>query len=205
MSQGTEPDLIVRAVAGEEDALSTLLQQSAPEVRRQLKVNSHLLSSFDLDDVMQVTFLEAFLSIRRFDPDRRGSFVGWLLSIARNNARDLKRAAAAAKRPAPNQRAGLYSKQSSVALIEKLSGGSATPSREVAVHEAQGILEQALRKLPRDYRRVVQLYDLEGHSAAEVAQRLERSVGAVYMLRGRAHDRLREILGSESRFFSHGA
>jgi RNA polymerase sigma-70 factor (ECF subfamily) len=168
-------------------------------------VESRWLSPSDVDDVLQVTFLEAFLHIHRFDPAAPGSFSGWLLSIARNNVRDLKREATAAKRPALDKRIAWYAEQSSIALVEKLTGSGPTPSRAFAANEVQGILERALEKLPEDYRRVVQLYDLEGHSAARVAQQLERSVGAIYMLRWRAHDRLREILGSESRFFSRGA
>jgi RNA polymerase sigma-70 factor (ECF subfamily) len=200
-----ENSSIAPAVKGDKEALSTLLQAHAPELRRALSVESRWLSRFDVDDVMQVTFLEAFLHIHRFDPAAPGSFSGWLLSIARNNVRDLKREALAAKRPAPDKQVALYAGQSSVALIERLVGSSTTPSRAFAANEAQGILELALKKLPEDYREVVQLYDLEGNSAAQVARQLRRSVGAVYMLRGRAHDRLREILGSESRFFSCGA
>jgi RNA polymerase sigma-70 factor (ECF subfamily) len=197
--------LIAQAVAGDREALSALLQAHAPELRRTLRVESRWLSPSDVDDVLQVTFLEAFLHIHRFDPAAPGSFSGWLLSIARNNVRDLKREATAAKRPALDKRIAWYAEQSSIALVEKLTGSGPTPSRAFAANEVQGILERALEKLPEDYRRVVQLYDLEGHSAARVAQQLERSVGAIYMLRWRAHDRLREILGSESRFFSRGA
>ncbi|HEY3242379.1 MAG TPA: sigma-70 family RNA polymerase sigma factor, partial [Phycisphaerae bacterium] len=60
----------------------------------------------------------------------------------------------------------------------------------------------AIGKLPADYAKVVRMYDLEGRSVAEVAAAVGRSEGAVYMLRSRAHDRLRELLASASRFMS---
>jgi RNA polymerase sigma factor (sigma-70 family) len=63
-------------------------------------------------------------------------------------------------------------------------------------------MEGALRQLPPDYEKVIRLYDLAGKSPAEVAQEMGRSQGAVFMLRARAHDRLREVLGSSSQFFS---
>ena len=52
---------------------------------------------------------------------------------------------------------------------------------------------------------MIRLYDLEGRPIAEVAAEMGRSSGAVHMLRARAHDRLRELLGPESAFFTNPA
>jgi len=92
-----------------------------------------------------------------------------------------------------------------VALYEYLGATSSTPSRVVARQEAKTILQRAIKELPPDYAEVVRLHDLEGHSGPEVAAAMDRSRGAIFMLLTRAHDRPRETLGSESRFFSHGA
>ncbi|MEW6250544.1 MAG: sigma-70 family RNA polymerase sigma factor [Planctomycetota bacterium] len=202
-----EANLVARATCGDAAALSTLLEQHAPHIRHELRLDSQWLAKFDLDDVMQVTFLEAFLHIRRFDPAGSGTFAGWLLQIAQNNLRDLIREQARAKRPAPDgQVHGAGSDDSYVALIDMLSGTTgATPSRQAEKHEVRGLLERAIARLPDVYREVVQRFDLEGRSAEEVGAQLGRSPGAVYMLRGRAHDRLRELLGAESNFFSNGA
>ena len=77
-----------------------------------------------------------------------------------------------------------------------------TPSRHAARDEAAQILEQALEQLPRNYHRVIQPYDLDSRSIEDVAAELNRSQGAVYMLRARALDRLRAILGSPSKYFT---
>ncbi|HEY3232002.1 MAG TPA: sigma factor-like helix-turn-helix DNA-binding protein, partial [Roseiflexaceae bacterium] len=63
----------------------------------------------------------------------------------------------------------------------------------------------AISRLPPAYEQVVRLFNIQGQSAAEVAQQMGRSVGAVYLLRMRAHQRLREELGSSARYFSDGA
>jgi RNA polymerase sigma factor (sigma-70 family) len=91
---------------------------------------------------------------------------------------------------------------SALALIELMGGTSHTPSRSVARGEARKALDQALGAIPTEYERVIRLYDLKGKSAAEVGAEMGRSEGAVYMLRARAHERLREALGPGSRFFS---
>lgn len=87
MSDSADDHLLRLAVSGDTEALGELLEHNAPQVRRELAVEARWLSKFDLDDVMQVTFLEAFLHIRRFDPDERGAFGGWLLRIARSGRR----------------------------------------------------------------------------------------------------------------------
>lgn len=201
----THRQLITEAVQGDADALSKLLERHAPALRQALSADNTWLSHLELSDVIQVTYLEAFLHIRRFDPQRSDSFGAWLLKIARNNLRDMQRELAAAKRPPPEKRVALDFGQSCAVLIETLTGASGSPSRAAAAKESRELLSQALEKLPEDYRAVVQLYDLEDCPAVEVAEKIDRSAGAVYMLRARAHDRLRAILGTESKFFSRGA
>jgi RNA polymerase sigma-70 factor (ECF subfamily) len=201
----TNRQLIAQAVAGDPDALTQLLQQQAPRLRQALRVDNAWLSHLELADVLQITYLDAFLHIRRFDPNQADSFGGWLLQIARNNLRDLQRELAAAKRSPPENPIPLDREQSRSALLATLTGSSATPSRVAASREAETLLTQAIEKLPDDYRAVVQLYDLDGQPVDRVAEHLGRSKGAVYMLRSRAHDRLRAILGTESEFFSDRA
>ena len=47
------------------------------------------------------------------------------------------------------------------------------------------------------------LYDIEGRSVQEVGAHLNRSPGAVYMLRARAHEQLAGLLGHASAFLTH--
>ena len=77
-----DAQMVERAVTGDEEALSQLLNQHAQPLARHLRTRSASLSKPDIDDVLQITFLEAFLNIHRFDPGRPGSFSGWLTRIA---------------------------------------------------------------------------------------------------------------------------
>lgn len=199
-----EDQLVSRAVAGDEDALCELLRQFGPQVRERVKnrIGQQWRSSVDEDDVLQVTYLEAFLLINQFQSRGPGSFLAWLTHVAENNLRDAVRGLQAAKRPDPRRRVQPKGSDSFVALVEMLGCTDTTPSRHAARDESARFLEAALGTLPPDYERVVRLYDLEGQSAAEVAAQLGRSTGAIYMLRARAHERLRESLGSGSNFFT---
>lgn len=210
---GTQPvdrselDLALRAVDGDEEALCELLRRCGERVRIRLKhkIGPQWRSSIDEDDVMQVSYLEAFLLVHKFSPRGEGAFEAWLTQIAENNLRDALRGLQAAKRPDPRNRVGVRSAgsdESMVALVELLGAHTATPSRDAARNEHGSVLQRTLGELPPDYERVVTMYDLEGKSAQEVADHLGRSTGAIYMLRARAHDRLRELMGSESQYFT---
>jgi RNA polymerase sigma-70 factor (ECF subfamily) len=176
-----------------------------PQIRRQLAIAKPYQSLIDADDVMQVTYIEAFLQIDRFRPKGPDSLSSWLRQIAQNNLRDAIKALRSEKRLPPSRRIEpAQGDDSSSALYELFGATISTPSRRAARDEIKALLESAITKLPPDYATAVRLFDLEERTGPEVAAAMGRSRGAVHMLRARAHDRLREDLGSASRFFSQG-
>lgn len=201
----TDQELLLdKARQGDREALVSLLTSIAPQIRRKLagKITAPLRSSIDEDDVMQVTFLEACLSIRRFSTGGPGEFVAWLTRMAENNLIDAIRSIESGKRPDPRKRVRPTTREDSyLGLVALLGATYSTPSLHAARGEVCSALELALRALPPDYEKVVRLYDLQCKTATEVAAELGRSEGAVYMLRARAHERLKEELGSSSQFF----
>lgn len=200
-----EDDLLLQAQSGDTEALSRLLELHGAEVREFVARNLSPVwrSSLDADDVMQVSYLEAFLRIRTFVPRGAGSFVAWFQRIAQNNLRDAIRELERAKRPNPRRRAEIpRGDESYVALLDVVGLTTNTPSRNVALGEAATAIEQAVNLLPEDYATVIRRCDLQGTPVSEVAAEMGRSVGAVHMLRARAHERLREKLGTESMYFS---
>jgi RNA polymerase sigma-70 factor (ECF subfamily) len=196
--------LVDQAVAGDDGALTELLRRHGPSVRAQTaaSMGSKWQSVLEADDVMQVTYLEAFLRIDRFEHRGENTFAAWLAQIARNNLRDAIDELSRLKRPQPENRIIASGEDSAVALMDKIGYTSTTPSRQAGRREIQQAVEAAVEDLPDDYATVVRMYDLQGRSAAEVSRVMGRSEGAVYMLRARAHDRLRESLGTSSRWMS---
>jgi RNA polymerase sigma-70 factor, ECF subfamily len=192
------------AVAGDSDAMSELLQRYGPQVERTLDISREWRSVLEPTDVMQVTYLEAFMQIARYDPDRSEPFRAWLQRIAENNLRDAIRGLQRQKRPQPSQRV-MPSPDAPSQLLEQLGATSTTPSRHATHDERVSMLEAALDALPDDYARVVRLYDLRSVPMAQITQEMKRSAGAIHMLRARAHDRLRQLLGAESQWFGSSA
>lgn len=195
-----EQCLIDRAVTGDRDALGELLEQHGPTVESKLHIGTRWRGLLDAGDVMQVTYVEVFLRIASFDPARASSFAAWLRQIAENNLRDAVRELQAQKSPPQERRVELFvGGDSYVGLFDLLSATGASPTLSARRNEARDLLAAALSRLPDAYADAVRMYDLEGRPIEQVAAALERSPGAVHMLRQRAHDLLRELLGSSSR------
>lgn len=201
-------DLFDQAVEGDTDSLRTLLTRYGPEARKAIrgKIGRKWQAVLEEDDVMQVTYLEAFLHINQLVGRNPASFVAWLRKIAENVLRDAIRELERKKRPNPAKRLQTaVTEESYVMLLDYVGGTSTTPSRHARRNEASEIIKRAMQQLPPDYRDVLQLHHLEGHSVAEIATKMGRSEGAVYMIRVRALERLRALLGAESNFFSDPA
>ncbi len=209
LSMDTTPEheaLLVRARAGDLPALVELLDDVGQEVRRRIahKVSPQWRAILDEDDVMQTTYLEAVTRFDKFTSGSAKDFVSWLSRLAENNLIDGVRALEAAKRPDPSKRVTRRANatDSATSLVTMLGVTFTTPSVNAAKGEAGSYLLKLVEQLPEVYCRVVKLYDLEGKSIEEISAELGRSQGAIYMLRARAHEQLKDLLGRESRYFS---
>ncbi len=201
-----ENSMLDKAVAGDATALSLLLEQVGPELRRRLapEIPPRWRSILSVDDVMQETYIDAFLDIHYFHPRGSGSFLAWLTVLAKRNLVDALRMLEAEKRGS-RRMVGRRREQRLTALYDELGWTHSTPSHHAARQEARDCLSRAISQLPATYRRVVEMYDLQGRTAAEVATSLSRTVGAVFMLRSRAHRILCANLGTASLYMSDTA
>jgi RNA polymerase sigma-70 factor (ECF subfamily) len=200
--------LLQKAVEGDAAALRTLLERFGGEVRLRIagRIEKRWRALLDEDDVMQVAYLEAFLHIDQLTARDTASFLSWLTRIAENAIRDAVRGLSRQKRPDPARRVASPAPEDSYScLLDCLGMTTTTPSRQAVLKDSASILEAAIQRLPDDYRAAVRLYDLEGRPISDVASAMGRSVGAVHMLRARAHDRLRQDLGNTSQFFTGSA
>lgn len=192
---GDAADRIERAVGGDADALESLLRELEPELRAGIRVQPAWRRSIEVDDIVQVTCLEAFLRIGTLQRRSRAGLAKWLSRIAANNLTDAVRALEADKRPDPHRRVThAPGGESARTLLCAVVGTDATAGGRAALEEQIDRMRAAIRKLPRSYRTVVEQMDLAERGVAEVAEEMGRSRGAVHLLRARAHARLAELL-----------
>jgi RNA polymerase sigma factor (sigma-70 family) len=186
-----------RARSGDLEALAELLEEAAPGLRAHLasRLSPAHRAALAVDDVLQVTWLEAFLCFANCRSTDEAGLAAWLRAIAERNLADGVKELERQKRPDARRR-------DAAQLLDELQGGATTPTRAAARAEARERIESALATLPADYARVVRGHDLEGRSIEDLARELVRSKGALHMLRQRALDHLRARLGASRHYLS---
>jgi RNA polymerase sigma-70 factor (ECF subfamily) len=154
----SEPELIRRARAGDEDAFAELVTMHAARVYGALR---HFgLDPDEADEVAQEVFVRAWRGLARFE--ERARFSTWLYRIAFNEAqRRLSR------RPAPRVEADPDRDDPTVSLPESPELG---PEPQALGREFERTMDRALEQLPADWRAAVVLRDIEGLSTEEAAE-----------------------------------
>lgn len=132
----------------------------------------------DAEDVVQESFLAALQKIDTFERGR--PFSPWLLRIVANRAINLRKAR------------GLRQTDE---IPPGAVSGEESPAQAAERSELRRALEVALARLPDQQRWVVQLFELDGFSGAEIAELLEMPPGTVRWHLHEARKSLREVLG----------
>ena len=165
-----------------------------------LQLDSKWDRKFDASDIVQQTLLEAWKGEENFEGETKGQRIAWLRTIlGRVISREVRHYTANQKRdPARELELQNSLDQSSMMLEKMLAGDEKTPSVHADNREQQMIIADVLEALPKDYREVIVLRNLQGLSHAEVAAKLGRTESAVRMLWLRALKQIRsEVLARQ--------
>ncbi|MCA8950931.1 MAG: sigma-70 family RNA polymerase sigma factor, partial [Planctomycetes bacterium] len=145
-------------------------------------------------DLVQSALVEAIASMPAFRGTRESEFVGWTLRILERNALDRQRRLLARKRCVDRE----VGEGEGTVQLRELALDTASPS-ELAIDREQLIrIARAMRRLPTDQRRILQLIALRGASHAEAAELIGRSEGACRVLLARARAALVVALAREA-------
>lgn len=197
----TVQDLVQAARADDSVALGELLHRYANylSILATTQLDGKLRGRVSPSDIVQETYTDAARDFGQFRGTSEGEFAAWLRQILiQNLGRAVERHILTAKRDVRRelsmdqlQRAMA---RSSARLDRLFADPGPTPSRASEQHQRGRVIADILARLPADYREVVLLRNFRGLPFREVADRLQRSEGAVRMLWLRALDRLREYL-----------
>jgi RNA polymerase sigma-70 factor, ECF subfamily len=142
-----------------------------------------LRNEHDAEDVVQDAYLRAF---RHFDGYRGGDMRAWLLTIVRRTCYSWLREHAADTR--------------ATEFDETVHGDpriADDPEAEMLRGALREALDQAIDRLPVQFREVVILRDVQGWSYAEIAEVVGIPVGTVMSRLSRARQRLQRALPVE--------
>jgi RNA polymerase sigma-70 factor (ECF subfamily) len=150
-------------------------------------------------DIVQETVCEAHRDFHQFRGGSEREFVAWLRKILVNNlARVVERHVLAGKRDVRRefslQQMQKAMDRSTMQMDALLIAQGDTPSEVALEHERGVYLANCIAQLPEDYRTVVMLRNFQSLPFSEVANRMERTSGAVRMLWLRALEQLKRLL-----------
>jgi RNA polymerase sigma-70 factor, ECF subfamily len=174
-----ERSMVLAALTGDEEAFEKVIRAYSRRVY--VVAYSILQDTSEAEDIVQDTFLKAHGQRGKLrDPEK---FPAWLLTVARNAARDRLRR----RRP-----------QAGTDTFDTLADPNvATPGSALEKEEDQAHLRRALATLPEEHRTALTLRYLEGLEYSAIEMRMGLSNGALRGILGRALGTLRRMPGLE--------
>jgi len=139
------------------------------------------------DDLLQETLLKIARALPEFEG--RSSVKTWAFSIATRVAMDHFR------------RPGSRARTVDIDETTHPEAGDPDVDERLVVDEMNACVREVIDSLPPDYRTALVLHDLEGHTAAQVAEIAECSLATAKIRIHRARQRLRDALERECRFY----
>lgn len=176
----TDEQLIARAASGNSEAFGQLVRRYQDRLFRGV---CHLLHAHaDAEDVVQDTFVQAYLKLQTFR--QQCAFYTWLYRIALNivysgGRRQRTRAQLSRARPV---------------RADDQTDPHGTPDDELQRREDENQLRQALDALSAEHRAILVLRGVEGFDYDTIAQVLELNLGTVRSRLHRARLELRDQL-----------
>ena len=172
-AENSDRDVILRAASGDRAAFETIVRQHKQPLFRFIR--RYLGNSDDAYDVLQDTFVAAWMAVGRFNISR--PLVPWLRTIALNKCRDFSR-----RRTVRRAILGLFASEAGPPVSEDNPQG-----------ERLDRLDRTIAELPIFYREPLLLTAVSGLSHQEAAAILKITPKAVEMRVRRARQKLAKI------------
>jgi len=177
-----EVEIIRRILAGEVYLFETLIKRNNASLYK--TGMSYGFNHQDVEDLMQETYINAYSNLSKFE--NRSSFKTWIIKIMLNQCHHK-----AKKFSFKNEKPKEISQNEN---ITPMFSSITDPNNVVANKELTMILQNAICKIPVDYRMVFSLRELNGLSIAETAEALDITASNVKVRLNRAKTMLRKQL-----------
>lgn len=155
----TETEIVERVINGEKSLYEIIVRRFNPylyKVGRSYNYNHE-----DTQDLMQETFVDAYKNLKQFEG--RSDFKTWLVRIMLNNCYHKKE-----KFSFKNE----ISQDLNINSNPMFTNSNNDTEKVIQNRELGHILEEALGKIPLDYRMVFSLREINGFNVAETANLL---------------------------------
>jgi RNA polymerase sigma-70 factor (ECF subfamily) len=178
--------LIARVLAGERDRFTELVKRYERRVVNYVYRITHRYE--EAHDMTQEIFVKVFLALDRFDP--KYQFSTWLFRIAQNSAIDALRKKSLPEVPMTRTR-----DKDGEGKEREFADTGVSPYRAMRNKQLSAAIDDAVQKLPPDYRELIQLRHFAELSYEEIAAMKKMPLGTVKNKLFRARNLLKESLG----------
>ncbi len=199
------------ALAGDRDAIGRVLILHGDRLARRIayRIELNPFVDFSAEDVLQETFVDAFLGMSTFDPERGASLATWLNKLAENRLVTMLRERGRQKRGGKARRVngpgnGNDAWRSSAAQLVALLADDCdeSPSKDAVREEIAHAVLESVAELPQDQRQAIAMRYLEQQSLETTTEAMQKTNGATRGLLHRAKRSMRDALGNSSRWFT---
>jgi RNA polymerase sigma-70 factor, ECF subfamily len=184
------------ARAGSREALGKLLDAARHYLQSiaQQELDPDLRAKNSPSDIVQETFVEVQRAFGQFQGDTEAELLAWMRQLLLHRVGKLRRRYRDTQKRRLAREVALGDDDSSDGPAGRLAANMLSPSGQAMEHEQDQALQAALRRLPKDYRRVITLRYEKQLSFEEIGRLLQRSPDAARKLWARAVERLQEEL-----------
>ena len=176
--------LVARIIGGDRDRFTELVKRYEKRVINYVYRITHRYE--EAHDLAQEIFVKVYLALDRYDP--KYQFSTWVFRIAQNASIDALRKKGIAEvplaRPADDE--GVRERE--------FADGGVSPYRALKNKQLGAAIDDAVRKLPPDYRELIQLRHFAELSYEEIATMKKLPLGTVKNKLFRARQALRDLL-----------
>jgi RNA polymerase sigma-70 factor (ECF subfamily) len=185
-----------------ENAMALLRSQDPAQLDRVLQLLQNTVFSFsmrvcghreDAEDTAQEVLAKVLPYLHQFENEK--ALTAWLYTVARNRCWMSRRRS----KFAPAQHLSLDELMPDAGELERLMTGGHSPERSVLLAEDKQLLEQAILRIPPQYRLVLVLHDVEELTTEEIAKVLGITEGNVRVRLHRARLFVRRELSREAK------
>ncbi|HXA00415.1 MAG TPA: RNA polymerase sigma factor [Cytophagaceae bacterium] len=177
----TEADLIERIIKGEKQLYEGIIRKYNQRLYRIAR--SFIRNEDEIEDVMQETYIKAYLHLKQFEG--KSQFSTWITRILINQANQSLN---------KEKRVRNYIAVSSDELPDTKFSNEPTPDQNLMNDEMKKYLEHAIDELPETLRSVYIMREVEGLSVNETSETLSLSIENVKTRLHRAKASLKDSL-----------
>lgn len=203
MSESHEQLLEQRVRDREADALNEYIEVIRPQLLTFIEKNcsAKLKQKIEAQDLLQEVHLSALNQIESTDLSQRTPF-SWLCQISEQRIIDAHRRYVLAQKRAAGREVGLMKagSTSKPQLIDYLVASLTSPSQMMARDQRKESVRAAIEKLPEVNQQALILRYVEDLPSKEIAEKMDKTDGAVRVLLSRSLKLLQQVLMEESMF-----